>query len=104
MLFPMISVCSSTAVVVWHLLKLQGQQSRVFSEIGLPFYNRGNASPCKLRHGIPSLDASDPEILGHQTTWIRELPLLLIMLGDKHPSYSKVCVYLLPFFLGVVTC
>lgn len=46
------------------------------------------------RHGIPSLDASDPEILGHQTTWIRELPLLLIMLGDKHPSYSKVVLHL----------
>lgn len=56
------------------------------------------------RHGNPSLDASDPEILGHAMTWIRELPLLLIMLGDKHPSHSKVRIYLLPFLFGFAWC
>ena len=41
------------------------------------------------------LDASDQELLDYQITWIRELPLLLIMLGDKHPLRSRVSVFTL---------
>ncbi|KAA8518460.1 hypothetical protein F0562_015934 [Nyssa sinensis] len=47
------------------------------------------------RQGSPHLDSSDPEILDHQITWIRELPLLLILLGDKHPLCSKLVLCLL---------
>ncbi|XP_021892438.1 uncharacterized protein LOC110810555 [Carica papaya] len=41
------------------------------------------------------LDASDPEVLDYQITWIRGLPPLLILLGDKHPSSSLVVLHLL---------
>ncbi|GAB4849228.1 hypothetical protein Ancab_004039 [Ancistrocladus abbreviatus] len=41
------------------------------------------------------LDATDPELLGHQMTWIRELPQLLISLGDVNPSCSLVVLRLL---------
>ena len=34
-------------------------------------------------------DASDP-LFEYQITWIRALPQLLILLGDKHPSSSEV--------------
>lgn len=34
-------------------------------------------------------DASDP-LFEYQITWIRALPQLLILLGDKHPSSSQV--------------
>ncbi|XP_059668653.1 uncharacterized protein LOC132313744 [Cornus florida] len=44
---------------------------------------------------LPYLDSSDPEILDYQITWIRELPLLLILLDDRHPSASKVVFHLL---------
>ncbi|KAI7991081.1 Testis-expressed protein 10 [Camellia lanceoleosa] len=40
------------------------------------------------RQGLKQLDASDPELLDYQITWMRELPLLLIMLDDKHPLRS----------------
>lgn len=41
------------------------------------------------------LDASDPEMLSFLIMWIRELPLLLMLLGDRHPSCSKVVLQLL---------
>ncbi|KAJ9546962.1 hypothetical protein OSB04_019505 [Centaurea solstitialis] len=37
-----------------------------------------------------SLNRSDSGIIDFQNTWIREIPLLLILLGDKNPSLSKV--------------
>ncbi|XWS59392.1 hypothetical protein CRYUN_Cryun08bG0117800 [Craigia yunnanensis] len=40
-------------------------------------------------------EASDTVILDYQTIWIRELPLLLILLGDKRPSSSQVVLHLL---------
>ncbi|XP_059463584.1 uncharacterized protein LOC132192307 isoform X2 [Corylus avellana] len=40
------------------------------------------------------LDSSDPEILEHQIGWIRELPRLLILLDDKHPSCTQVVLHL----------
>lgn len=40
------------------------------------------------------LDSSDPEILDHQIAWIRELSRLLILLDDKHPSYTQVVLHL----------
>lgn len=45
------------------------------------------------------LQTSDSEILDYQITWLRELPLLLILLGDKHPVSSKA-VLLLQLHLG----
>lgn len=36
------------------------------------------------------LDVSDPELLDHQIAWIRELPTLLVMLGEKHQSVTQV--------------
>ncbi|KAH9737956.1 Ipi1 N domain-containing protein [Citrus sinensis] len=39
-------------------------------------------------------DASDP-LFEYQITWIRALPQLLILLGDKHPSSSQVVLHLL---------
>ncbi|XP_022147799.1 uncharacterized protein LOC111016649 [Momordica charantia] len=41
------------------------------------------------------LDASFPEIVEYRVAWIRELPLLLILLGDKHASCSEVVLRLL---------
>ncbi|XP_031127752.1 uncharacterized protein LOC116029851 [Ipomoea triloba] len=40
------------------------------------------------------LDTSDLELLHYQITWIRELPSLLIVLGDKHPLSSKTVLSL----------
>lgn len=47
------------------------------------------------RRGMLCLDPRDPEILNFQISWIRELPLLLIQLGDKNTSYSQVVLHLL---------
>ncbi|CAL5410752.1 unnamed protein product [Camellia sinensis] len=47
------------------------------------------------RQGLKQLDASDPELLDYQITWMRELPLLLIMLDDKHPLRSRSVLSLL---------
>ncbi|KAK1389700.1 testis-expressed protein 10-like [Heracleum sosnowskyi] len=41
------------------------------------------------------LETSDPEILAYHITWLRELPSLLIHLGDKHPFSSKAVLLLL---------
>ncbi|KAJ7974885.1 testis-expressed sequence 10 protein [Quillaja saponaria] len=46
------------------------------------------------KHDKLCLDPSDLNISDHQIAWIRELPLLLIMLGNKHPSYSEVVLRL----------
>jgi pre-rRNA-processing protein IPI1 len=45
-------------------------------------------------HGCAHLASSDDKILEHQISWIKELPSLLISLGDKHPSSSKAVVRL----------
>ncbi|XP_052198998.1 uncharacterized protein LOC127806055 isoform X2 [Diospyros lotus] len=47
------------------------------------------------RLGLQHLDACDPEVLDYQITWIRELPLLLNLLGDKHPLHSRNVLNLL---------
>ncbi|KAK2639319.1 hypothetical protein Ddye_027114 [Dipteronia dyeriana] len=39
-------------------------------------------------------DASDP-LFEHQIIWIRALPVLLILLDDKHPSSSQIVLHLL---------
>ncbi|XP_038905560.1 uncharacterized protein LOC120091545 isoform X2 [Benincasa hispida] len=41
------------------------------------------------------IDASCPEIVEHRVAWIRELPSLLILLGDSYPSCSEVVLRLL---------
>ncbi|XP_043726037.1 testis-expressed protein 10 homolog [Telopea speciosissima] len=51
--------------------------------------------PVSRKQGTLLLDATDSEILVHQITWIRELPLLLLQFGDKHLSSSKVVLHLL---------
>ncbi|OWM74291.1 hypothetical protein CDL15_Pgr008605 [Punica granatum] len=57
-----------------------------------------------LIHGTETfLDPIDPAILDHQITWIRELPELLIALGDKHPSSSKVVLRLINHLGGSAT-
>ncbi|WOH06224.1 hypothetical protein DCAR_0625647 [Daucus carota subsp. sativus] len=45
------------------------------------------------------LETTDPEILAYHITWLRELPSLLIHLGDKHQLSSKA-VLLLQLHLG----
>ncbi|XP_040361345.1 uncharacterized protein LOC112203486 [Rosa chinensis] len=47
------------------------------------------------RQGMLYLDPRDPEILNFQIAWIRELPMLLILLGDKNTSHSQVVLHLL---------
>ncbi|XP_030525125.1 uncharacterized protein LOC115737229 isoform X2 [Rhodamnia argentea] len=42
-----------------------------------------------------SLDVSDPELLDHQIAWVRELPTLLILLGEKHQSDTQVVLHLI---------
>ncbi|OWM77409.1 hypothetical protein CDL15_Pgr016806 [Punica granatum] len=57
-----------------------------------------------LIHGAETfLDPIDPAILDHQITWIRELPELLVALGDKHPSSSKVVLRLINLLGGSAT-
>lgn len=45
-------------------------------------------------HDMLYLDASE-EISSYSIVWMRELPLLLIVLGDKHPSCLQVVLHLL---------
>nr|XP_016490996.1 PREDICTED: uncharacterized protein LOC107810706 [Nicotiana tabacum] len=40
------------------------------------------------------LDPKDLEIFNHQIAWIRELPKLLVLLGDKHPLHAKAVLRL----------
>ncbi|XP_058205322.1 uncharacterized protein LOC131319180 isoform X2 [Rhododendron vialii] len=47
------------------------------------------------RQGLKYLDARDQEVLDYQIAWIRELPLLLIMLGNKNPLHSRSVLSLL---------
>ncbi|XVF07541.1 hypothetical protein REPUB_Repub06bG0147900 [Reevesia pubescens] len=49
------------------------------------------------------IEASDTVVLDYQSVWIRELPLLLILLGDKRPSSSQVVLCLL-LHLGQFAC
>ncbi|XAR53187.1 hypothetical protein NMG60_11021631 [Bertholletia excelsa] len=48
------------------------------------------------RQGLQQhLDAGDPELLDYQISWIRELPLLLNLLGDKNLLHSRDVLKLL---------
>ncbi|XP_021822389.1 uncharacterized protein LOC110763822 isoform X1 [Prunus avium] len=47
------------------------------------------------RQDVLYLDPSVPEILDFQIAWIRELPMLLILMGDENPSCSQVVLRLL---------
>ncbi|XP_061950001.1 uncharacterized protein LOC133673263 isoform X2 [Populus nigra] len=40
-------------------------------------------------------DVNDSGLFDYKITWIRELPMLLILLGDRHSSSSKVVLHLL---------
>ncbi|XP_024993388.1 uncharacterized protein LOC112527160 isoform X1 [Cynara cardunculus var. scolymus] len=46
------------------------------------------------KDGWLSPSTSDSGIIDFQITWIREIPLLLILLGDKNPSLSKAVLRL----------
>ncbi|KAK4749909.1 hypothetical protein SAY87_027358 [Trapa incisa] len=49
-----------------------------------------------LIHGSEAfLDPSDPEVLDIQIRWIRELPHLLVALGDKNPSSTEILLKLI---------
>ncbi|XVF76107.1 hypothetical protein PTKIN_Ptkin13bG0239200 [Pterospermum kingtungense] len=52
---------------------------------------------------MPYAEASDNVVLDYQTIWIRELPLLLTLLGDKHLSTSQDVLRLL-LRLGQSAC
>ncbi|XP_038692073.1 testis-expressed protein 10 homolog isoform X2 [Tripterygium wilfordii] len=43
---------------------------------------------------VPLQFASDPTTLDYQIAWMRELPKLLVALGDKHPSSSQAVLRL----------
>ncbi|XP_021623442.1 testis-expressed protein 10 homolog isoform X2 [Manihot esculenta] len=45
--------------------------------------------------GMLYTDASDSELLDHLITWMRELPMLLILLGDRHSASSQAVLHLL---------
>uniref|UniRef100_A0A6N2N696 Pre-rRNA-processing protein Ipi1 N-terminal domain-containing protein n=1 Tax=Salix viminalis TaxID=40686 RepID=A0A6N2N696_SALVM len=47
------------------------------------------------RKDLLCTDVSDSELFDYQITWIRELPTLLVLLGNKHPSSSQVVLHLL---------
>ncbi|XP_058003358.1 uncharacterized protein LOC110634711 isoform X7 [Hevea brasiliensis] len=47
------------------------------------------------RKGMWQPDGYDLEVVGPLITWIRELPVLLILLGDMHPSSSEAVLQLL---------
>ncbi|KAJ9181301.1 hypothetical protein P3X46_009441 [Hevea brasiliensis] len=47
------------------------------------------------RKGMWQPDGCDSEVVDPLITWIRELPVLLILLSDRHPSSSKVVLHLL---------
>ncbi|KAF9680808.1 hypothetical protein SADUNF_Sadunf06G0159900 [Salix dunnii] len=47
------------------------------------------------RKDLLCTDVSDSELFDYHITWIRELPTLLVLLGDKHPSSSQVVLHLL---------
>ncbi|KAI4324720.1 hypothetical protein MLD38_030180 [Melastoma candidum] len=49
------------------------------------------------------LDSCDPEVLNHQISWMRELPRLLSLQGEKNPSISEAVLRLL-LRLGQCTC
>lgn len=52
---------------------------------------------------ILDFDVSDPAVADYQISWIRELPQLLITLGDKHPSTSQVVLGLI-LKIGQFSC
>ncbi|XP_050115360.1 uncharacterized protein LOC126593357 isoform X3 [Malus sylvestris] len=82
-------------------------KSRLLQAFSEAFKDCNPVSPLKLaclsvleellvpRQDMLYLDPSIPEILDFQITWIRELPVLVILLGDKNPYYSQVVLHLL---------
>ncbi|XP_070665099.1 uncharacterized protein [Malus domestica] len=82
-------------------------KSRLLQAFSEAFKDCNPVSPLKLaclsvleellvpRQDMLYLDPSIPEILDFQITWIRELPMLVILLGDKNPYYSQVVLHLL---------
>ncbi|KAM1650141.1 hypothetical protein ACFXTN_002886 [Malus domestica] len=98
-LLPFVPKLVSQAAVDW--------KSRLLQAFSEAFKDCNPVSPLKLacisvleellvpRQDMLYLDPSIPEILDFQITWIRELPVLLILLDDKNPYYSQVVLHLL---------
>ncbi|KAI5318842.1 hypothetical protein L3X38_038550 [Prunus dulcis] len=82
-------------------------KSRLLQAFTEAFKDCNHVSPLKLaclsimeemlvpRQDVVYLDPSVPEIFDFQIAWIRELPMLLILMGDKNPSCSQVVLHLL---------
>nr|XP_027066959.1 testis-expressed protein 10-like isoform X3 [Coffea arabica] len=82
-------------------------RSRILQAFTEVFKNCGPESSMKLaclsalgdvvdpEKGWLYLVAGDPELLDYQLIWIRELPQLLLVLGDKNPLCSKAVLRLL---------
>ncbi|VVA15395.1 PREDICTED: testis-expressed [Prunus dulcis] len=82
-------------------------KSRLLQAFTEAFKDCNHVSPLKLaclsimeemlvpRQDVLYLDPSVPEIFDFQIAWIRELPMLLILMGDKNPSCSQVVLHLL---------
>ncbi|CAK7342019.1 unnamed protein product [Dovyalis caffra] len=51
------------------------------------------------REDLPCADVSDSELFDYQITWIRELPILLVLLGDRHSPSSKAAQVVLHLLL-----
>ncbi|KAM2053123.1 hypothetical protein ACFX1T_002805 [Malus domestica] len=98
-LLPFVPKLVSQVAVDW--------KSRLLQAFSEAFKDCNPVSPLKLacisvleellvpRQDMLYLDPSIPEILDFQITWIRELPVLLILLDDKNPYYSQVVLHLL---------
>ncbi|KAL3536032.1 hypothetical protein ACH5RR_004493 [Cinchona calisaya] len=82
-------------------------RSRIIQAFTEVFKNSGPESSMKLaclsvledvldpEKGWLYLVVGDPELLDYQLMWIRELPPLLVILGDKNPLCSKAVLHLL---------
>ncbi|OMO82550.1 Armadillo-like helical [Corchorus capsularis] len=106
-LLPFIPKLISVVTTVW--------QSHLFEAFTQTFKDCNPESSLKLaclstieemlisRGDMHCAEASDPVALDYQAIWIRELPLLLILLDNKRPSSSQVVLNLL-LRLGRFAC
>ncbi|XVF07548.1 hypothetical protein REPUB_Repub06bG0148500 [Reevesia pubescens] len=106
-LLPFIPKLASEVTNIW--------QSRLLEAFTQTFKDCNPESSLKLaclstveemlipRGDMQYIEASDTVVLDYQSIWIRELPLLLILLGDKRPSSSQVVLRLL-LHLGQFAC
>ncbi|XP_065870962.1 uncharacterized protein [Euphorbia lathyris] len=82
-------------------------RSRLLEAFAKTFLEFNPESPVKLAclsaieemlfsgEGMLYPDECDSELWNHQIAWMRELPLLLILLGERHSSSSQILLHLL---------